>query len=414
MVSKALMLFLRLARRLGVRVVLMTVLALIAVFVAPALDPLIPDSFKDRFDRDAVLPILNILASTMLAATTFSLGVMVQAFQSAAGQATPRAYRILMQDGTTQTVLATFVSTFLFSLTAIVMFRAEFYGDAAAVVIFALTVLSIALVIIAILRWIDHLSQLGSMDHTLRMVENAARDCLKTVAEAPCLGANDLARHDGPPPDSVAILANRSGYVQFVNMPALHDALERCDARLWITAPPGSYALTGGVLGYLSGADTRLVEEAADHFTLERERTLEQDARFGMIVLSEIAARALSPGVNDPGTAIDVIQRLKNLLWNHAHEDRPQTRDILYPRAYAPRVTAAALVQDGFDVIIRDGAGRPEVIGTIIKALNDLAGSDWPPLAEAARDTLDYAREHAEAALTLQADREAVRELIRR
>ena len=70
--------------------------------------------------------------------------------------------------------------------------------------------------------------------------------------------------------------------------------------------------------------------------------------------------------------------------------------------------------RDGFDVIIRDGAGRPEVIGTIIKALNDLAGSDWPPLAEAARDTLDYAREHAEAALTLQADRDAVRELIRR
>lgn len=410
MLSKSLMLLMRMFRRLGVRVVLMTILALVSALVAPVLDPLIPDTLKDRFDRDAVLPILNILASSMLATTTFSLGVMVQSFQAASGQATPRAYRILMQDGTTQMVLATFVSTFLFSLTAIVMFRAELYSAAAAVVIFGLTVFCIVLIIVAILRWIDHLSQLGSMDHTLRMVENAARDCLHTVAKAPCLGANELLDAAHPPHEAMMIAAAESGYVQFINMPALHETLEDQDARLWITSPPGSYVLKGAPLGYLTGADAQFVARASGYFTQGRERTLEQDARFGLIVLSEIAARALSPGVNDPGTAIDVSHRVKQLLWTHA-EDASEPQDIRYPRVHAPRIRAGDLLQDGFDVIIRDGAGRVEVIQTLIHALEKLSHSSWDELAAAATDKIAYAHEHAEAALSVASDRNTVARL---
>ncbi|MFZ5963336.1 DUF2254 domain-containing protein [Thalassococcus sp. BH17M4-6] len=410
MLSKPLLLLKRLTRRLGVRVLLMSLLALVAAFLARTIDPLIPDELKDRFDRDAVLPILNILASSMLAATTFSLGVMVQAFQAASGQATPRAYRILMQDGTTQTVLATFVSTFLFSLTSIVMFRAEYYTNAAAVVIFGLTVLSIVLIIIAILRWIDHLSQLGSMDHTLRMVEVGARNCLKSAAEAPCLGAQELDPDAEIPTDGIPVRARNSGYVQFVNLPEMHEEIEEAGAEIWVTAPPGRFVLRDAPLGYLIGGSEELAEKASANFTLGRERTLEQDARFGLIMMAEIAARALSPGVNDPGTAIDVIQRLKRLLWEHGN-DTSDTPDVKYRCAHVPRIGADDLVDDSFDVIIRDGAGRPEVIGQVLHALGDLENSDWEALVRAAQAKQDYAAEHAEAALSVQSDRDAIASL---
>ena len=65
----------------------------------------------------------------------------------------------------------------------------------------------------------------------------------------------------------------------------------------------------------MSGPEDEDVHKAvAEAFTIGAERTFDQDPRFGLCVLAEIASRALSPAVNDPGTAIDVIGRAVRLL----------------------------------------------------------------------------------------------------
>jgi uncharacterized membrane protein len=415
MLSKTLMLALRFAKRLGVRVVVMAGMAVLAALFAPVLEGLIPDKLQERFGSDAVLPILNILASSLLTVTTFSLGVMVSAFQAASSQGTPRAYRVLMQDGTTQTVLATFVSGFLFSLTALVMFNAGFYGEAAAVVVFALTIVTIVLIVAAILRWIDLLSHLGSMDHTLMEVEDAAQVSLQTHSKTPNLGANRLRDMFAPPPGAGIVSAPHSAYLQFIDLERLNELLTEHGAALWMTAAPGKYVLKNQPVGYLTPGADDLREQIQDYMTFGRERTMEQDSRFGLVVLSEIACRALSPGVNDPGTAIDVIHREKKLLWeyalgcaDHEHAENDEAdgeKPVLYPRIHLPATMTADLVQDAYSVIIRDAAGRIEVMGQIIHALDDLSMGPGP-LARAARAQRNYARDHAAAALSNKADLE--------
>lgn len=418
MLSKSLMLVLRFARRLGVRVVLMAVLAVLAALFAPMLEGFIPDSLTERFGSGAVLPILNILASSLLTVTTFSLGVMVSAFQSASSQGTPRVYRVLMQDGTTQTVLATFVSGFLFSLTALVMFNAGFYSEAAAVVVFGLTILTIVLIIVAILRWIDLLSHLGSMDHTLWQVEDAAHESLQAIASSPNLGANRITDMVTPPPGARPILPNQSGYVQFIDFAGLNDALSEKSGTLWITTTPGKYVLRGQPIGFVTGADQDLVDQVCDFITFGRERTMEQDPRFGLVVLSEIAARAMSPGVNDPGTAIDVVHRLKKLLWEYCQslskqddaKEEDEAEKVLYPHIHLPATTARDLIDDAYGVIIRDAAGRVEVMGQIIHALSELATVKGA-MGKAAQMEIAYARDHAEAAISDETDLAKIRRL---
>ncbi|WGW04779.1 DUF2254 domain-containing protein [Tropicibacter oceani] len=405
MISKGLMQVLRLSRSLGTRAVLMTMLALASVFVAPLFDPLIPDPLKDRFGRDAVLPVLTILASSMLAVTTFSLGVMVQAFQSASSQATPRAYRILMQDGTTQTVLATFVGAFLFSLTAIVMFRANFYDAAAAVVIFAMTIFVIAAIILAILRWIGHLSQLGSMDHILSLIESVAQPPLKALATYPALGAVPASRAEPPPPGVKTVTAPCAGYVQFIDMPGLNSTLTKAGARLWITAAPGAFVVEGDDIALLNIQDDVIAKAVAKHFTIGKTRSMEQDARFGLIVMAEIANRALSPGVNDPGTAIDVIHRQLNLLHGCL---TPTTDAPRFDRIVAPEVSAEDLLEDAFDILTRDGAGRVEIMNHLQEALGRLSNSAWPEMAKAAKEHLPYVQDQARAHITMKTDLETL------
>ncbi|MEC3862712.1 DUF2254 domain-containing protein [Mesobacterium sp. TK19101] len=399
MLSKSLMLVLRLWHTLAVRVLLLAVLALLAVVLAPVLEPVIPKTLRDRFNQQAVLPILTILASSMLAVTTFSLGVMVQAFRAASSQATPRAYRILIADPTTQNVLATFTGAFLFALSAIVMFRAGYYGSAASVVVFALTVFAIAGIIVAILRWIDHLSRLGSMDHTLHMAEEAARAPLTAVIAQPCLGGVAQSRI---PETAKPVKTIRAGYVQFIDIKRLQALMEAHDARFHLRQTPGDYVMPGAVLG-LTDTDAVDTQAICACFTLGKTRSMEQDARFGLLVLNEIGTRALSSGVNDPGTAIDVIHRMTALL---LEAGGPKDNAPLFDRVTVPPLQARSLIEDGYFAMIRCGANQREVVDNLLSALTALAHGGWDDLSRAADDARNYALSHARAALRVQQDKD--------
>ncbi|MCL3881144.1 DUF2254 domain-containing protein [Marivita sp. GX14005] len=374
----------RLWRTPGFRISAFAAAALLIAFIAPFVHQTIPDSLIERFSRDAVLPILTILASSMLAVTTFSLGAMTSAFRSAASQATPRVYNILMQDMTTLNVMSVFVGAFLFSLSAIVMFRAGFYGESGAVIVFALTVVCIVMIVIAILRWIAHLSRLGGLDHTLGMVEEAAVPPLTRLAEQRHFGARPADEAPRVPTGATPLISPVTGFVQFISISEMHSRLESEDARLWVTAAPGAWVLKGEPVAFVTGMTE--VDDLMDNFTLGERRTTEQDGRFGIIVLSEVASRALSPGINDPGTAIDVIHRVERVLWNMGAQmsDPGRDRDVKFPRIIIGTVSAEDLLQDGLSSLMHDGGGRYDVMSQVLKTTTRLARSDWAELAEAA------------------------------
>ncbi len=410
MISKRLWHLLRLSRELSLRVSLIAFLAVLAAALAGLLEPYIPHALETRFGEEAVMPLLNILASSMLAVTTFSLSVMVTAHMQAASQVTPRSHRLLLEDSITQTVLATFLGAFIFALVSIILFRADAYGARAAVVVFFFTVAVIALVVVAILRWIDHLSRLGSMDETIRLVEAYARKALELRRANPSLSARPLTPETRVPEDSVAIPARTGGYVQFVDMPGLAKAAEDHAAMIYLAAMPGSFVVQGQPLAHASSGEDRLADAVRAAFYVSDLRTFDQDAGFALVVLSEIASRALSPGLNDPGTAIDVIGRLERLLAKPVSMTQDAER-LTHERIWAPPVTEADLLRDAFDPIARDGAGMIEVAARLQAALGTLRHGDDPAMAQAAQVMARRALVHAEHALVLEEDRDRIRKM---
>ncbi|SQJ16012.1 Predicted membrane protein (DUF2254) [Serratia rubidaea] len=182
-------LFSQLTRKLWFRACLFALLAVISALVSIVIKPFIPASIGGMVGADAVDNILNILASSMLAVTTFSLNIMVSAYSSATTSVTPRATRLVMEDSTTQNVLATFIGSFLFSLVGIVALSMGAYGERGRVVLFVVTLLVIALIVITLLRWIQHLSLLGRVGETTSRVEEAARNALENRVNIPYMGA---------------------------------------------------------------------------------------------------------------------------------------------------------------------------------------------------------------------------------
>lgn len=395
--------FLRYYRHLGLRVSLYALLSLAVAGVSPLVLDLLGGLVTGEMDFSSVLPVLTILASSMLAVSTFSLNVMVTAHRGAAAETTPRVHRILLENTTTQSVLATFIGTFVYALTSIILYHSGFYTERAAVVVMAVTILVVTLVIAAMLRWIQHLSGLGSVEESLASVTRRAADTLRTFAADPALGATEITQATVMPTRTTPLASLASGYLQLVNVQKLADCLPE-GAQLYLTCKPGTHLLEGAPMAEIAGEVPDKTRRAlTEAFTIGENRSYEQDAAFGLVVLSEIASRALSPGINDPGTAIAVILNLKAILWEAA-QHKPDADVDRTANVFLPVPGRTDLIEAAFAPIARDGASHIEVATALRAALADLTGSGDPALAEAARAMAALALEHAKEAGLLESE----------
>ncbi|MBV6638697.1 MAG: DUF2254 domain-containing protein [Mameliella sp.] len=399
-VSGSALKILRFARSLWIRVALISVLALIASGLAMTFESLLPDALRQRFAPGAVLPVLKILASGMLAVSTFSLNVMVTAHHAAAAQATPRAHRILLNDTVTHTALATFIGAFVFALSSIILYRAGYYSDSASVIVFAVTVFVVAAIVVSLVRWIGQLSRIGSLEYALLRAEQTAREILYQQRRLPRLGGCKLEER---PTDGVDIEAPRSGFLRRIDMDELQKLAETHEAEVYLDHLPGDIVLRSQRLGLLRGCDE--AEKFAACFLLATDRTYEQDPAYALQALRESASKALSPGINDPKTAIDVIARLERLLWDWAL-NTSDTEGPLYDRVFLSELGAGDLVEAGFRDITRDAAGFGDVLTAVAEALVRLRGAMPEAGREAISDLLEDLRAHGEAGLMTARERQ--------
>lgn len=393
-------------KQVWVRVVSFAALAFLAAGLARILAPYLPEGISLRTGSEAVGSLLGILTSSMLAVTTFSLSIAVSAFAAAASSATPRATVLLQQDRTTQNILATFLGAFLFGLVGLIAHHAEFYGASGKVVVFLFTVTVIGLVVVALIRWIGHLMQFGRMGDTLDRVERAASDALLRRLENPFLGGRPLL--DTPPESCAPVASTTAGYLQHIDMQVLQECAEELGARLFVCHLPGSFVAPDEPLLYVE-ADSVEEDQAAamcHAFTIGTRRIFEEDPRFGLIVLTEIASRALSPAVNDQGTAIDILGRHVRILsqWRERSDAEVHFRSV-----FVPPVAVQDAIEDAFRPIARDGASLSEVQIRLAKALASLRQSAPHVFSQACERMAREALERAEAASLLASELTAIR-----
>lgn len=338
------------------RVVGLAAFAVLTVALAPILARVVPTQFGPGLGSVPVDQILTILASSMLAVTTFSLSIAVSAFAAAASNATPRATALLQEDPTTQNVLATFLGAFLFSLIGLIALRTDFFDRSTQVFLFLATRVMVALVVVALLRWISHLMSFGRMSDTLDRVEGAAASSLEQRLANPYLGGTPL--HETIPEDALPIAAGVTGYVQHVDLKALAECARELDAELYLAALPGSFVHDASELLQVrfhqaggSAPDEEQTDALRDGFTVGAERSFDQDPRFGLIVLSEIA----------------VLRRLVCVLACWVERAAPA---VDYPAVHAPPVRSADMLYDAFRPFARDGAALFEVQMRLHKALD--------------------------------------------
>ncbi len=147
--------------------------------------------------------------------------------------------------------------------------------------------------------------------------------------------------------------------------------------RLWCSRP-GKLLTPDAVMACLSAGQSdagfRRIN-SPDASSMNQERTYEQDPQYGLNVLSEAAQRALSPSINDPGTAISVMVMILRLLT----KPQPECGETRYDRFVYHRRRQQPMGAANILPIARDGAGAAEVGLTMQKVLAGIAASSQDP-----------------------------------
>ncbi|WP_277923843.1 DUF2254 domain-containing protein [Sphingomonas hankookensis] len=342
--------------------------------------------FAAKVGSKSVDGILNLLASSMLAVTTFSLTAMVQAYSGATSSITPRAVQLLIDDSTSQNALATFLGSFLFAIVGIVALSTGIYGNTGRVILYAGTILVILIIVVTFLRWIQHIARFGRVSDTIDRVERAATDAVRGMLQQARFGVADPPLIPG---DAHVLHHNRIGRVTHVDVAEIGDVAAKIGANIHLVSGPVHFVDPSRPVAWV---DAKLDDGQAcllrDAFTVEHQRTFDHDPRFGLVVLGEIAARALSHAVNDPGTAIAVIEagtRVLSAVLRH----RPGADCAPPPRVIVPPVAFADMIEDLFRPIARDGAATIEVGIRLQKALAALVAIDERAMPDCRREAQD-------------------------
>ncbi len=359
-----------------------------------------PNGLETILTAEALETILSILASSMLAVAIFSLGTMVSSLEAAASAATPRARHLLTQDRTAQRAISTFIGAFIFSILGIIGLSTGIYDAQSAASIFIATILMIFIVIVMLISWIKRLSEIGGVGEVVKLVEMAAKRSLPDRASNPLSGSSTCRE---APEGSQAVPLGRSGYLQYVNIESLASLAEEHAVDLYLIGRPGDYIWEGNlVLRASKPAEGELLSKIQAYFVIGDERTFEADPRFGLQTLSEIGSRALSPAVNDPGTAIQTLDAIVRVFetWFDSSERPDGGAGVQAKRLHVAPADPGAFIHDGFRGIARDGAGHREVCMHLQKALAQVKRLD-PEKFRGAVDEMssEAARRAAEAGL---------------
>ncbi|MFZ2236653.1 MAG: DUF2254 family protein [Dokdonella sp.] len=344
--------------------------------------------------------LLGILATSMLTVTTFSLAVMVSAFAAASSGTTPRALELVMGDDSTRLAIASFIAAFIYSIIAKTALGLSYYGQNGRFILFLCTVLVLTYLIVTLILWVKTLTRLGRLDNTLEKIEEATQDALDSLRASATMGANPS---PDPLPPGNEVIAKKVGYLTHIDMESLQELAEQAGTRIHVRIRPGSLVSPGTCLAMSESADAELLEKAAEAFVLGSERSYDQDPRFGLIVLSETAQRALSPAVNDPGTAIQVMTIMTRLLIGEPKQPADKN-PLKFDRISVIEIDQAALISDGFDPISRDGAGMLEVGVRMQKLLAIIAKNSSPTIAKSATTQAQVALRRAEKKFEIDRD----------
>ena len=360
--------------------------------------------------------LLTAVAGSMITVAGVVFSITLVALSLTSSQYTPRVIRNFMRDRVNQVVLGVFVGIFAYCLVVLRTIRG---GDEGAFVpsLAVLTALILGFVGIAFLIYFIHHISMSIQSSSI--IAGAAQETIAAVDHLfpKGLGEDEDEDGDGNLWSSLAnqpwsaVPARKTGYIVSIDADALLDVARKHGTILRMERGIGEFVVEGAPL--LSVVDPGCLDDETTAelnavYVINRQRTVEQDAEFGIRQIVDIAMKALSPGINDTTTAVMCVDYLAAILVRLAAR-RIATSHRLDQgelRVIARGPSFESLLAEAFDQIRQNAAGNIAIMSRMLDALQTIAGlTAGPSRRRALREKVQWIAELAERTIESRYDR---------
>lgn len=365
-------------------VLLSTLLAVVLSFIDKVypLNGLSWFEFAYQVDPETIKSLLNTIAGSMITVTSIAFSITIVTLTLASSQFGPRLIRNFMADTGTKIVLGTFISNFSYCIVLVYVMSLEAYSGKILGTAIIWCLISTFASVCVLIFFIHHVASAIQADS---VIDDVSRDLVESVDrllpnDASVKSMLDIKSIDVEAFSHKAELnAGKPGYIQYVDLNAIESIAQKYDVIVQVHVNPGDFVAGGTLLVKifaLRSFDENITSSIKSLFKIGSKRTPVQDPEYAIHQLVEIAVRALSPGINDPYTAMTCVDKLSSTMCVLTSREFPggtrlDEHGIL--RVYYKARTFTDLGKASFDQIRQYAVDSIAVTIRLIESLNRIA-----------------------------------------
>ncbi|WP_420382169.1 DUF2254 domain-containing protein [Novosphingobium sp.] len=322
--------------------------------------------------------LLGAVASSTIGVAGTVFSITIASLSLAAGQMGPRLLRNFVRDRGNQFTLGAFLGTFSYALMVLRSVRTRAEGEFIPHVSMSAGIVLAFVCVGTLVFFVGHMVARINVDTVIELVSQDVCRAIRrlTLAQAPAPGTAGAID-----PSFVAIRDGRRGYLQQLDADRLADWAAHRGVTIHLLVRPGDLVFPGAVIALASPQGSGVAEAIRRTTALGPQRVSTDDLEFSIRQLVEVAVRALSPGINDPHTAMAVIDRLGVALCDLAPRYLPDGRVMRgdRPVLVMPVVHYDGLVDAMLHMIRQNATGNTAVLIRILDVLNAVIGCERAP-----------------------------------
>lgn len=338
-----------------------------------------PGSYLFVGSADGARALLSTTSAAMLTFMALVFSITIVALQLASAQFSPRVQRAFLRDTFSKLTLGVFIGTYTYTILVLQAVRSPGEGKDSFVPGLS-TIIAVVLVLASVgmfVRYTDHIARSIRAVSVIRRVAAEASDVIENLFPDPLEGTDEENGEMHIPPDGWNVPSATSGVVVGIDTQQLMNLATEQQILIKVVPMTGDFVPSKGVLAHVVGRQSdAIVESVRRAISVGSERTMRQDVAFGLRQLVDIADRALSPGINDPTTAVQALDAIHDLLRRivtqrfppEVHVDANGT-----PRVFVPSASWTALLSLAVDEIRRSGSESLQVARRLRDVLEDVA-----------------------------------------
>lgn len=273
---------------------------------------------------EAARQILSTIASSIMTVAALAFSMTMVALTLASSQFGPRILRNFIKDTGNQVVLGTFLATYIYCLNVLRSVKGMEDNSFVPQISISLAIVFLLASIGVLIYFIHHMVTSIQANYIVADISKELqriirrlypeRDTINRLPEHTSLPRFEVEQLEN---GQIPVRAHQDGYLQTIDYDALLKVAVDFNLRFYISLRPGAYVIQEHPLLTIPFQVAKMEELACrvnEAFILGPRQTPTQDVEFSIDQLVEIAIRALSPGINDPFTAMTCIDHLGNAL----------------------------------------------------------------------------------------------------